>query len=146
MDRTIRDKWVAALRSGKYKQGRGALRVAGGSYNHEAPESNEDRFCCLGVLCDVRGAQWFHRGPGAKQTAMFHTDCEEGEASETGLPPKMCIELGFADASRRWAIGVEQDELGVLALDFLIEANDVGIRGSGQWTFDQIADWIEANL
>ena len=33
-------KWVAALRSGKYKQGRGALRKG-------------DTFCCLGVACDL---------------------------------------------------------------------------------------------
>ena len=32
--------WVAALRSGKYKQGRGRLRRG-------------DSFCCLGVLCDL---------------------------------------------------------------------------------------------
>lgn len=33
--------WVDALRSGKYKQGRGRLR------------SLDDKFCCLGVLCDL---------------------------------------------------------------------------------------------
>lgn len=33
-------KWLAALRSGEYAQGRSALRV-------------NDTFCCLGVLCDV---------------------------------------------------------------------------------------------
>jgi len=35
-------KWVKALRSGKYEQARGALRV-------------EDAFCCLGVACDISG-------------------------------------------------------------------------------------------
>ena len=34
-------KWVEALRSGKYKQGRKALR------------NKNDEFCCLGVLCDI---------------------------------------------------------------------------------------------
>ena len=41
--------WVKALRSGKYKQGTGVLREG-------------DRFCCLGVLCDLNridgGAEW----------------------------------------------------------------------------------------
>ena len=32
--------WVAALRSGKYEQGRGALRTG-------------DTYCCLGVACDL---------------------------------------------------------------------------------------------
>lgn len=33
-------KWVEALESGKYKQGRGQLNASEG-------------FCCVGVLCDV---------------------------------------------------------------------------------------------
>src|ERR1700728_845952 len=40
----IRKQWVAALRSGQYKQGIGALVTLGDKY---------DRFCCLGVLCDM---------------------------------------------------------------------------------------------
>lgn len=33
-------KWVAALRSGKYKQTQGQLR-------------SDDKYCCLGVACDL---------------------------------------------------------------------------------------------
>lgn len=40
MNPEIKAKWIAALRSGKYKQGTGQLK-------------QEDRFCCLGVLCDL---------------------------------------------------------------------------------------------
>jgi hypothetical protein len=40
MNPQVRDLWVAALRSGDYKQGRGQLR-------------KNDRYCCLGVLCDL---------------------------------------------------------------------------------------------
>jgi hypothetical protein len=36
----IKTRWVAALRSGKYPQGRGRLKT-------------EEGFCCLGVLCDL---------------------------------------------------------------------------------------------
>lgn len=42
----IKDRWVAALRSGKYKQGRGTLCSYDGL-------SNERSFCCLGVLADL---------------------------------------------------------------------------------------------
>lgn len=38
----LKDRWIAALRSGKYKQGQRRLRWF------------DDTFCCLGVLCDVR--------------------------------------------------------------------------------------------
>lgn len=41
MLRETRDRWVAALRSGKYKQGTGYLQQNG-------------RFCCLGVLNDIQ--------------------------------------------------------------------------------------------
>lgn len=40
MKKEIADKWVAALRSGQYKQGREYLRRG-------------DQYCCLGVLCEV---------------------------------------------------------------------------------------------
>ena len=42
----ILNKWVEALRSGKYKQGQHNLRNADNTY------------CCLGVLCDIEGANW----------------------------------------------------------------------------------------
>lgn len=40
MNADIKAKWVAALRSGEYKQGHEHLRV-------------DDSYCCLGVLCDL---------------------------------------------------------------------------------------------
>ncbi len=45
MNAAVKGKWLDALRGGKYKQGRYALRntVFGG----------QDTFCCLGVLCEL---------------------------------------------------------------------------------------------
>lgn len=45
--------WVAALRSGKYQQGLGCLR------------SLDDKFCCLGVLCDLGMYKAWVRGSSA---------------------------------------------------------------------------------
>lgn len=42
---TVKKAWLEALRSGKYKQGPAAL--------HTRDSSGEDRYCCLGVLCEV---------------------------------------------------------------------------------------------
>lgn len=39
--KAVRALWVAAMRSGKYKQGMHCLRTI------------NDAYCCLGVLCDV---------------------------------------------------------------------------------------------
>ena len=40
MNEQVKDKWVAALKSGKYKQARGYLKT-------------ENGYCCLGVLCEL---------------------------------------------------------------------------------------------
>lgn len=40
MEDSIRDKWAAALESGRYEQAKGTLR-------------RDDSYCCLGVLCEV---------------------------------------------------------------------------------------------
>ena len=40
MNPEIKAQWLAALRSGDYQQGKSLLHY-------------EDRFCCLGVLCDL---------------------------------------------------------------------------------------------
>lgn len=47
MKKEVAKAWVEALRSGKYKQGKGWLR-------QEEP-GVEPTFCCLGVLCDLSG-------------------------------------------------------------------------------------------
>jgi hypothetical protein len=37
----IKEKWLEALRSGKYKKGKDCLL-------------NDDKYCCLGVLCEIQ--------------------------------------------------------------------------------------------
>jgi len=49
MNKRLRDRWIAALRSGKYKQGNGALK----SNDPDDPESAQYYFCCLGVLREI---------------------------------------------------------------------------------------------
>ncbi len=44
MKQEIAEQWAAALRSGKYQQGNGAL-------------FRDNKFCCLGVLCDLHHQQ-----------------------------------------------------------------------------------------
>lgn len=42
MNEDIKKDWVKALRSGKYSQGSGKLKI-----------HYRDAFCCLGVLCEI---------------------------------------------------------------------------------------------
>lgn len=46
MKKEIADKWVEALRSGKYKQGTRRL--------YDPPTNS---YCCLGVLCEIQGVK-----------------------------------------------------------------------------------------
>lgn len=51
MTQELKDKWVAALKSGTYVQGRQMLKTPDG------------RFCCMGVLCDVAGLNYSPSNP-----------------------------------------------------------------------------------
>lgn len=42
MNPIIKEKWLSALRSGNYKQGKRCLH-----------NKDTDTYCCLGVLCDI---------------------------------------------------------------------------------------------
>jgi hypothetical protein len=61
----LKQRWLDALRSGKYKQGKGALRTG------------KDHFCCLGVLCDISGAgEWESGKYGWQYTVDDSSDSE----------------------------------------------------------------------
>jgi hypothetical protein len=103
----IKAKWVEALRSGKYEQGKNTLR------------SGNDRFCCLGVLCDVLQVP---------NTMVVGMDDEENylyEGSDACLPERIRKMVGIwhRDQSK------------------LIDLND-----TENASFLEIADWIEKNL
>lgn len=71
MEASLKAKWIEALRSGKYKQGRLALRT------------RNDHFCCLGVLCDVSGvSEWKENGP-----------CYSYDGASSLLPPLLRNQL-----------------------------------------------------
>lgn len=65
MNKEVKEKWVAALTSGEYKQGSHALK-------------DNDRYCCLGVLCDLY----------AKEKAIPSFDVDGVFLEERALLPK----------------------------------------------------------
>ncbi len=55
MKKDLKEKWVAALRSGKYLQADGALR--------KIRNDGKQGYCCLGVLCEISGiGKWVDGG------------------------------------------------------------------------------------
>jgi hypothetical protein len=75
---TLRARWIEALRSGRYKQGRGRLR-------------DGDAYCCLGVACEVSGLGTWRRhddGRGdvyATPTGILYGWLPRGLRDELGL-------------------------------------------------------------
>ena len=82
-----RKLWVEALRSGKYKQGRMALRV-------------DDRYCCLGVAVDLAIKNDIIKGRWKRSTDPVAALPLHGEAYKIGtltyvLPVKVRQWLGL---------------------------------------------------
>lgn len=104
-------KWVEALRSGEYKQGEEALR-------------NGDRFCCLGVACDLF----------RKNTTKGEWVNEEFLGQSTVLPTLVRDWLGLGSTTGNYDGSVEKGDYA----DCLMGRNDNGA------SFAEIADTIEA--
>lgn len=143
LDPEVKAAWLAALRSGEYRQGRNRLLTV------------EDRsFCCLGVLCDL----WVKQNPDAAPKWS-----EKGHLTPLGLTPASYPSteiLKWASKSKKCEYGARISastlrELGIplarppLDVDLdaaagrtpsynLAEMNDVL-----KLTFEQIADAIE---
>ena len=68
------DKWIEALRSGKYKQGKGFLKKG-------------DCHCCLGVLCEVAGIK---PEPDPDREGVYKYD-----GQPFSLPPKLSMQFAL---------------------------------------------------
>jgi hypothetical protein len=115
----IKAKWIAALRSGDYKQCRGQLRT------------RRNEFCCLGVLCNLHAQE--HPEIAAKQERV------EYYIGAEALPPVDVMTWAFKDYVSGWGSCSAKVEIPQLATN-LAKLND---RGK---TFKQIANLIEDYL
>ena len=113
MNPQIKQKWVDALRSGDYQQTKGRLR-------------KEDKFCCLGVLCDLyikeNNVEW--------EPSTHYKNAYVFQDMATILPRSVV----------EWAGVGEGNPLVNDGDSSLAKLND---RGS---TFNEIADLIEEHL
>lgn len=120
MSKKVKRAWVKALRSGEYKQGMGHLC--------QASADGTDRFCCLGVLCDIMiPGNWVH---GTSDMADRHEAYSLAPADSPhhdmfGVPSASCEE---------WNLSMDAHEQ-------LVAMNDYKER-----SFKQIANWIDKHL
>lgn len=75
MNKEIKEKWVAALRSGEYKQGTGCLH------------DTNDSYCCLGVLCDLASKEKVGKWERShKDTYKYKFVCDDHDYCDGILP------------------------------------------------------------
>jgi len=124
MNSHIKQKWIDALRSGKYHQGQSKLYSG-------------DGFCCLGVLCDIYAKEvgdiaWVKKDP-SKTVDDDKWDYWYFDDQSEVLPDCVC----------KWAEMDEDDPVltkGQYYLTSLAELNDKGA------TFEDLAEVIEEQL
>jgi hypothetical protein len=119
----IKQRWIAALRSGDYQQGRCQLRGRGGA-----------AFCCLGVLTDLAVQDGVCRWVPWDD----HDVCGLPPINETSgvLDAPVLAWSGLSHCSPR----LSREHAAPWTFQYLIELND-----QGRLTFEQIADLIEAD-
>jgi hypothetical protein len=114
------DKWTAALRSGKYKQGKNALQANG-------------RFCCLGVLCEVVGVP---SRPRLNDTGAIMYDF--GVVSYSMDGEVVSDEYSdYAEPPSNWQ-GISDN-----IASHLMSMNDAHENIDEVYTFEEIADYLD---
>lgn len=126
LDPKFKKKWVAALRSGKYKQTKGALKRVS-----EFTESVS--YCCLGVACDLINP----KGWGEKDsysTSVTYSPLDSLGRKNPSL--KYCQSDALMPENLQKKIG-----LSIEAMEVLTTMND-----TERASFKKIADYIEKKL
>jgi hypothetical protein len=117
MNQNVKAKWTTALRSGKYQQGHGFLKING-------KNGDEDRFCCLGVLCELA----VEAGVTGRMGEGYNTRYGKGyDTNASVLPAHVRNWAGMDSHAGSYDYGQQS----------LTGANDGGL------SFSEIADIIE---
>lgn len=117
--------WHKALKSDKYKQGRDVLR------------NSDDKFCCLGVLCDVAinngvKVEWLiNPGQNAKIKSLKYATCPQIDSTAP------------IDEVYEW-LGIKPSSHTIIHNLSMI--NFMGMNDKDGFDFDQIADELEKEI
>jgi len=130
MKETIAKKWVKALRSGKYKQGKDLLKKI---------TKKQEQHCCLGVLCDL-----YNKEQKLKNKPPIKQKIERDISNRYDLVRFGTTAELLPTTVRRWA-GVKTSDGMILFKDYihrdsLSSLNDRGV------TFKKIANLIEKHF
>jgi hypothetical protein len=124
MNPEIKAKWLAALRSGDYKQGYNQLTTVNG---------NDVSYCCLGVLCDIAKSEGVVESKlSSRKTYLKYG---KGQNSDNAYLPKAVSAWAGLDENAHPANPM------LLSGDYLGTLND-----QDNLDFPAIADRIESGL
>ena len=152
MKKNIMNKWVKALRSGKYKQCRDQLCIVSGT-------TGEESYCCLGVLTDLylKERKRQKKGPNIKFFHIYTKEDMDHDLNyskwevdgEVGcLPAEVAEWAGFNTATDDYKTGCfsnGKDEIDLVLLnDGGLDPTDVN-KTTKPKSFEQIANVIEKN-
>lgn len=115
MNKEIKDEWIAALRSGNYKQGRSFLR------------SGSNEYCCAGVLCDIL----IKRGDG-EWKLDFESNNYKYDRSSFSLTHETLERVGIHNLVQDLMCKTQEGEHSIYHMNDIMKLN-----------FNQIADIIE---
>ena len=150
--------WVPALRSGNYKQTTGWLHTI----DHEV-----SCYCCLGVAAELKGVTWTPGMGGSLPRSDGHDivfECQHnGDTAYSGLPETISQQIGILGEGLELPVPDSMLEQGDYYKVFpwngdlisvqkyyvnnesgTVWAIDLAALNDEGWSFDQIADIIEA--
>jgi hypothetical protein len=133
MKKDIAKKWVKALRSGKYKQGKSFLK----QFNNKG----QPKHCCLGVLCEL-----YNDTMKKNHKKTISVKCRDDSHLDYGYVTFANKDDSLPAVVRKWA-GIKS-EMGTFSYTerifkrtkCLADLNDTGKK------FSTIADIIEKNV
>lgn len=131
MKKEIKEKWVAALRSGEYKQGKDYLKT------------DDNCFCCLGVLTDLYikdhpEYNWEQNENSWDKEFLF---CSGGDNYEDGVLSTCVMNWAELESNNPKVNGFQIDSQSNLNNTPISELNDNYLHD-----FDMLADIIEEQL
>lgn len=129
MKTDIKRQWVEALRSGDYQQGKEYLR-------------KDDKFCCLGVLCDLAvKAGVVTEAPGVNGSTLYGV---EGDRDSEVLPRAVMDWAGLDDRVPSVVTSLHDDDPDDDPEAVSIEVAE--LNDSFCYDFEALAELIEAQL
>ena len=128
MNSQVKEKWIDALRSGKYEQGSEKLRSVTG-------------YCCLGVLCDLysqeQDTEWEFRG--ITETNLQPQDYWYFDGESEFLPDSVREWAGMAVKNPQVRVDITEDEC---EDDWFYHDEIANLNDSG-YTFEELSKLIQ---